>query len=58
LFGVTTTDAVTYASVAGLLLIVAFGARLVPAERATKVEPVAALRCQGPLGLSHALTDE
>jgi predicted permease len=46
LFGITTGDAVTYASVGGLLFIVALAASFIPARRATKVEPMAALRCE------------
>jgi predicted permease len=44
LFGVKTTDPVTYAAVAIILISVAFLATYIPARRATKIDPVVALR--------------
>jgi predicted permease len=44
LYGVKSTDLVTLASVSALLLAVAFAASFVPALRATRVDPVVALR--------------
>ena len=44
LFGVKPTDPVTFASVAVLLACVAMMAGLIPAHRASKVDPVEALR--------------
>jgi len=43
-FGVSPTDPLTFASVASLLLIVALLSCLIPAFRASRVEPVTALR--------------
>jgi ABC-type antimicrobial peptide transport system permease subunit len=44
LFQVTPTDLVTFAAVPLVLLSVAFTACLIPARRATKVDPLIALR--------------
>jgi predicted permease len=44
LFGVTTTDAATFLGVPALLAVVAFAATVIPAWRASKVDPMVALR--------------
>jgi len=46
LYGVRSTDLVTLSAVSALLLIVAFAASYIPALRATRVDPVVALREQ------------
>ena len=45
LFGLTPVDPVTYSLIAAMLTIVVLVACWVPARRATRVDPMLALRC-------------
>jgi len=44
LFNVSATDPLTFSTVAGVLLLVAFAACWIPARRAARVDPMVALR--------------
>jgi ABC-type antimicrobial peptide transport system permease subunit len=46
LFGVSTHDSLTFISVAGVLAVVTLLATIIPAFRATQVDPMEALRLE------------
>ncbi|MDQ3414367.1 MAG: hypothetical protein M3480_05245, partial [Verrucomicrobiota bacterium] len=46
LYGISATDPLTFASISLVLLVVAVLASYIPALRATRIDPMAALRAQ------------
>lgn len=46
LFGVTTTDPVTFGAIAGLLILIALVASFIPALRAARIDPMVSLRSE------------
>ncbi len=46
LYGVTPTDPVTFAGVSALLMLTATAASVIPARRATRIDPIIALRAE------------
>jgi putative ABC transport system permease protein len=45
-FNTSPTDPLTYGAVAALLTLVSFGAAIIPARRATRIDPMIALRAE------------
>jgi len=46
LYGVTPTDPFTFIGVSAVLMLAAVGASLIPARRATRIDPIVALRAE------------
>jgi predicted lysophospholipase L1 biosynthesis ABC-type transport system permease subunit len=46
LYGISASDPLTFAGIALLLGLIAFAASYIPARRATRVDPIVALRCE------------
>jgi putative ABC transport system permease protein len=46
LFGVRSTDPLTFALIAALLTLIALLASYIPARRAARIDPMVSLRCE------------
>ena len=46
LFGVEATDPITFAAISLLLFLIALLASYIPAQRATRIDPMVSLRCE------------
>ena len=46
LFGVEATDPITFGAISLLLFLIALLASYIPAQRATRIDPAASLRCE------------
>jgi predicted permease len=46
LFGVQSTDPLTFVAIAGLLTLIALAASYIPARRAARIDPMVSLRCE------------
>jgi putative ABC transport system permease protein len=46
LFGVRSTDPMTFAGIAALLTLIALLASYIPARRAARIDPMVSLRCE------------
>jgi putative ABC transport system permease protein len=46
LFGVQSSDPLTFAAIAALLALIALVASYIPARRAARIDPMVSLRCE------------